>query len=335
MELARIKVSGVRATPCCLKEIPRGITGATVRFEYTDPMWDGLSKTVVFRGCVTKDVVNAGEVVTIPVEVVERAGQYLYVGVYGVDAENTVIIPTLWADLGKIRAAADPSGDESTDPQLPVWAQLQEQIDNLKENSGGPDQEGSPGGYYIPEVSQPDASTATFSFAPSQPDLPAADPVDITLPAGPQGPQGPRGEQGFQGERGPEGPQGPQGAQGVPGNDGDPGADGGHYTPVVTQPAEDTLQIAFVPSKAGMPAVEPVQVTLPTPDSGGNVAYDEAQELTDEQKAQARNNIGAQSVGNYLTEVPDGYAKTVDIPTDDHINSLINTALGVIENGTY
>jgi hypothetical protein len=24
-----------------------------------------------------------------------------------------------------------------------------------------------------------------------------------------------------------------------------------------------------------------------------------------------------------------------DIPTDDHINSLINTALGVIENGTY
>lgn len=26
---------------------------------------------------------------------------------------------------------------------------------------------------------------------------------------------------------------------------------------------------------------------------------------------------------------------TTDIPTDDHINALINTALGVIENGTY
>ena len=38
---------------------------------------------------------------------------------------------------------------------------------------------------------------------------------------------------------------------------------------------------------------------------------------------------------NYLTEVPEGYAKTEDIPTNDHINSLINTALGVIENGTY
>ena len=28
-------------------------------------------------------------------------------------------------------------------------------------------------------------------------------------------------------------------------------------------------------------------------------------------------------------------AQLVDVPSDDHINSLINTALGVIENGTY
>ena len=64
-----------------------------------------------------------------------------------------------------------------------------------------------------------------------------------------------------------------------------------------------------------------VETTIP--DSGGNVAYDEAQELTDEQKAQARENIGAQPAGNYLTEVPEGYAKTEDIPTDEHIIDLI------------
>ena len=29
------------------------------------------------------------------------------------------------------------------------------------------------------------------------------------------------------------------------------------------------------------------------------------------------------------------YAKTEDVPTDAHINNLINTALGVIENGSY
>ena len=35
------------------------------------------------------------------------------------------------------------------------------------------------------------------------------------------------------------------------------------------------------------------------------------------------------------TEIAEQAAQLVDVPTDDHINSLINTALGVIENGTY
>lgn len=29
------------------------------------------------------------------------------------------------------------------------------------------------------------------------------------------------------------------------------------------------------------------------------------------------------------------FATTADIPTDDHINSLIDAKLGVIENGSY
>ena len=33
--------------------------------------------------------------------------------------------------------------------------------------------------------------------------------------------------------------------------------------------------------------------------------------------------------------IPDTIARTEELPTDDHINFLINTALGVIENGTY
>ena len=48
-----------------------------------------------------------------------------------------------------------------------------------------------------------------------------------------------------------------------------------------------------------------------------------AQELTDVQKAQARENIGAAAVGEGGTV------------TDEHINSLIDEKLGVIENGTY
>lgn len=33
--------------------------------------------------------------------------------------------------------------------------------------------------------------------------------------------------------------------------------------------------------------------------------------------------------------IPSSIARSSDIPTDDHINELINTALGVIKNGTY
>jgi hypothetical protein len=40
----------------------------------------------------------------------------------------------------------------------------------------------------------------------------------------------------------------------------------------------------------------------------------------------------AQPKGNYLTAVPDGYAKKDDIPTDDHINDLIDNKLAQFGN---
>lgn len=47
--------------------------------------------------------------------------------------------------------------------------------------------------------------------------------------------------------------------------------DGGYYTPAVTQPDDETVQFDFTPSKVNMPAVEPVQVKLPVPDSNQKV----------------------------------------------------------------
>ena len=46
---------------------------------------------------------------------------------------------------------------------------------------------------------------------------------------------------------------------------------GGYYTPIVTQPTANTMQISFTPSVATMPAVEPVTITLPGSDSGQNI----------------------------------------------------------------
>lgn len=132
MEIARIKVNGVSAHVVYCKPIPAGLTGATVALEYTDPQWKGLSKTVVFRGVETKDVVNAGSSVTLPHEVVSRAGAAVRVGVYGVDGENNLIIPTLWADLGIVVPGVEPSGDESTAPTPAVWEQILSLVGNME-----------------------------------------------------------------------------------------------------------------------------------------------------------------------------------------------------------
>ena len=131
MKIAEVRVSGCRCETVRLEPIPRGIVGAVVAVEYTDPAWDSLRKTVVFRGAATKDVLDAGNEIVIPAEVVSKAGGSLYMGVYGVDAENHVAIPTIWTELSVIQGAATPSGVASTAPSLPVWAQIQAMVGDL------------------------------------------------------------------------------------------------------------------------------------------------------------------------------------------------------------
>ena len=114
-------------------------------------------------------------------------------------------------------------------------------------------------------------------------------------PSGPQGEKGDKGEQGIPGEKGDKGDKGDTGAtgaQGEPGKDGADGKDGEDY--VLTN--EDKQEIAEM-------AAELVDV----PDSGGNV------DLTGYATEKYVREY-AQPKGDYLTEVPEGYAKTEDIP---------------------
>ena len=134
MNIATIEVSGTYARIGRYVTIPAGIVGATVDFRFTDDLWAGLQKTVVFRSSVTRDVLLTGTVAVIPHETVAKPGDTLYVGVYGVDAENNLVIPTLWTGIGGVRDAADPSGDPGTDPTLPVWALLDNRMTSLEEN---------------------------------------------------------------------------------------------------------------------------------------------------------------------------------------------------------
>lgn len=104
-----------------------GMAGVQLCFEFSGD-WDGLHKTAVFtNGKVTVDVLEEkwrGNVCTIPHECLAQAYTRLRVGVYGVSADGSLVIPTVYADCGIIHVGADPSGDKSTDPSLPVWKQI-------------------------------------------------------------------------------------------------------------------------------------------------------------------------------------------------------------------
>ena len=150
----------------------------TVQFVFS-PEWSGLTKTAVFsNGKTTVDVLAAnwdGDTVPVPHEVLAVPGRHARVGVYGAD-ESGVVLPTVWVSLGKVQPGADPSGDASADPSLPVWAQLQSQIGDLDDlqtynkgnlvdainearSSGG----SGGGGYTIGEGLKLDAATNTLS----------------------------------------------------------------------------------------------------------------------------------------------------------------------------
>lgn len=150
----------------------------TVEFVFS-PEWDGLTKTAVFsNGKTTVDVLAAnwdGDTVPVPHEVLAVPGRHARVGVYGAN-ESGVILPTVWVSLGKVQPGADPSGDVSADPSLPVWAQLQKQIGDLDDlqtynkgnlveainearSSGG----SGGGGYTIGDGLKLDAATNTLS----------------------------------------------------------------------------------------------------------------------------------------------------------------------------
>lgn len=130
------KFTQVNGTMSEADTLTSGMVGKQCKLEFSSE-WDGMQKTAVFTaGTTVRDVVNVEEIVEIPAECLVRPNTRLYVGVYGV-ADGGRVIPTIIVPGPYIIPGADPSGDESTNPELPVWAQLQEQINDLQAGGGG------------------------------------------------------------------------------------------------------------------------------------------------------------------------------------------------------
>ena len=129
-----IKVIYNKVCGRCVQSEPltSGMVGQTIHFEYSHD-FDGLAVTAVFTdGKNTVDVVNPGNECVIPHEVLTTVGAIVKVGIYATRG-NELVIPTVYANIGVVLKGADPSGDVSADPTLPVWAQTQALIGNLSQ----------------------------------------------------------------------------------------------------------------------------------------------------------------------------------------------------------
>ena len=133
MEVIEICISGSKATVTKTQPVVAGTVGLPVQFTF-DEAWDQLEKTAVFRvNGKIMDKLYVENRTTVPWELLKKPGCRLWCGVYGCSEDGSVQIPTLWVDLGTVEPGADPSGDESADPDLPVWQQLTEDVEQALE----------------------------------------------------------------------------------------------------------------------------------------------------------------------------------------------------------
>lgn len=231
MVIGKIRVDLACATTVWAIPITAGMIGAEIEIEYVGAEWSGLTKTVVFSGAVVKDVTTDDTIVDIAPECMAMAGVMLKVGVFGFRAaDKKVVIPTVEANIGRVLRGTDPSGDESTNPTLPVWAEILNIADEAKQ---------------LAQSVRDDADSGKL--------------IGTIGPEGPKGDTGPQGPAGPAGETGPQGPAGKDGLNGADGHDGADGKDGADgYTPVkgVDYFTEDDKAELVDAVMAALPAAE-------------------------------------------------------------------------------
>lgn len=109
--MLKLKIDGAQASMVVRELLTAGRTGLECEFLFSSD-WAGLEKVATFEGCVTKDAALFEDRCTVPAEVLAEAGYQLRIGVYGMDAEGDVVIPTVWAKAGKILPGTYPADQE-------------------------------------------------------------------------------------------------------------------------------------------------------------------------------------------------------------------------------
>ena len=127
--MLRVRVSTASAEIIETELITAGRRGLECGFEFNSA-WDGLAKTVIVNGVVKRDIVLVSDTITVPGECLAREQFPLRIGVYGANGAGEIVIPTIWANFGKILPSARPSGVGPDEVTPDVVAQIQTNSSN-------------------------------------------------------------------------------------------------------------------------------------------------------------------------------------------------------------
>jgi hypothetical protein len=102
-----------------------GRVGLMVKVGFTSD-WRDLMKTAVVYGSGETLEMAVGQDNTFPVphECMTEVGSPLKLGICGMTADGTVVIPTVYCDLGMIQEGAVPTGETGADPTPSAFNQL-------------------------------------------------------------------------------------------------------------------------------------------------------------------------------------------------------------------
>ncbi len=114
-----------------------GMVGKQVQFTFSED-WADLRKVAVYRaGSVIASTVDVQEVDTIPAQVLAEPLQRLYVGIYGISEDGSVVTPTIFVEGPFIHISATLADDPDFDPENTFWIRLEEAMGELTELATG------------------------------------------------------------------------------------------------------------------------------------------------------------------------------------------------------
>ena len=129
-----VKISKAVATAENDGIITAGMVGVPVSFMF-DSWWDGLMVTAVFKGSgapISVPLLGATETV-VPWEVLKRPSTLLRIGAEGRLPDGTLVIPTTWATVDIVMSGANATDDLAKPPTPTAFDRIMSQIGNMND----------------------------------------------------------------------------------------------------------------------------------------------------------------------------------------------------------